>query len=125
MKETAEAVIHTLLSKFSFMKSNSFIPEVTRLLNSKKVSDHNAVIPTMELEKTELSLLPESERNILFLAGARLLMASASSNVYETVTAIFSCEDYTFTAKGKTVLSSGWKEIERFFLMIQNLRKNV
>ena len=117
MKETAEAVIHTLLSKFSFMKSNSFIPEVTRLLNSKKVSDHNAVIPTMELEKTELSLLPESERNILFLAGARLLMASASSNVYETVTAIFSCEDYTFTAKGKTVLSSGWKEIERFFLM--------
>lgn len=47
----------------------------------------------------------------------RLLMASASSHVYETVTATFSCEDHTFTAKGKTVLSSGWKEIERFFLM--------
>ena len=44
-------------------------------------------------------------------------MASASSHVYETVTATFSCEDHTFTAKGKTVLSSGWKEIERFFLM--------
>lgn len=117
MKETAETVIHTLLSKFSFMKSTSFIPEVTGLLNSNKVSDHHAVIPTMELEKTDLSMLPESERNILFLAGARLLMASASSNVYETVTAIFSCEDYTFTAKGKTVLSSGWKEIEALFLM--------
>lgn len=117
MKETAETVIHTLLSKFSFMKSTSFIPEITGLLNSKKVSDHHAVIPTMELEKTDLSMLPESERNILFLAGARLLMASASSNVYETVTAIFSCEDYTFTAKGKTVLSSGWKEIEALFLM--------
>ena len=117
MKETAEAVIRTLLSKFSFMQGVKFIPEVTGLLNSKKVSDHHAVIPTMELEKTELSMLPESERNILFLAGARLLMASASSNVYETVTAIFSCEDYTFTAKGKTVLSSGWKEIEALFLM--------
>ena len=117
MKETAETVIHTLLSKFSFMKSTSFIPEVTGLLNSNKVSDHHAVIPTMELEKTDLSMLPESERNILFLAGARLLMASASSNVYETVTAIFSCEDYTFTANGKTVLSSGWKEIEALFLM--------
>ena len=117
MKETAEAVIHTLLSKFSFMKSNSFIPEVTRLLNSKKVSDHHAVIPTMEFQKTELSLLPESERNILFLAGARLLMASAASHIYETVTAVFNCEDHTFTAKGKTVLSSGWKEIEALFLM--------
>ena len=117
MKETAEAVIHTLLSKFSFMQGVKLIPEVTGLLNSKKVSDHHAVIPTMEFQKTELSLLPESERNILFLAGARLLMASAASHIYETVTAVFNCEDHTFTAKGKTVLSSGWKEIEALFLM--------
>lgn len=117
MKETAEAVIHTLLSKFSFMQGVKLIPEVTGLLNSKKVSDHHAVIPTMELEKMELSMLPESERNILFLAGARLLMACGTSHIYETATAVLSCEDYTFTAKGKTVLSSGWKEIERFFLM--------
>ena len=117
MKETAEAVIHTLLSKFSFMQGVKLIPEVTGLLNSKKVSDHHAVIPTMELEKMELSMLPESERNILFLAGARLLMACGTSHIYETATAVFSCENHTFTAKGKTVLSSGWKEIERFFLM--------
>ena len=117
MKETAEAVIRTLLSKFSFIQGVKLIPEITGLLNSKKVSDHHAVIPTMELGKTELSMLPESERNILFLAGARLLMACASPHIYETATATFSCEDYTFTAKGKTVLSSGWKEIEALFLM--------
>ena len=117
MKETAEAVIRTLLSKFSFMQSMEFTPEIIKLLNSKKVSDHHAVIPTRELEKTELSMLPESERNILFLAGARLLMACATSHIYETVTAVFSCENHTFTAKGKTVLSSGWKEIETLFLM--------
>lgn len=117
MKETAEKVILMLLSKFSFMKSIEFTPEITGLLNSKKVSDHHAVIPTMELEKMELFLLPESERNILFLASTRLLIASASSHIYETVTATFNCEDYIFTAKGKTVLSSGWKDIERRFLM--------
>ncbi|AYV95662.1 DNA topoisomerase 3 [Fusobacterium necrophorum] len=117
MKETADKVIIMLLSKLSFMQSIEFTPEITRLLNSKKVSDHHAVIPTMEFQKTELSLLPESERNILFLAGARLLMASAASHIYETVTAVFNCEDHTFTAKGKTVLSSGWKEIEALFLM--------
>ena len=117
MKETADKVILMLLSKLSFMQSIEFTPEITRLLNSKKVSDHHAVITTMELEKTELSMLPESERNILFLAGARLLMACATSHIYETVTAVFSCENHTFTAKGKTVLSSGWKEIETLFLM--------
>lgn len=117
MKETADKVIIMLLSKLSFMQSIEFTPEITRLLNSKKVSDHHAVIPTMEFQKTELSLLPESERNILFLAGARLLMASAASHIYATVTAVFNCEDHTFTAKGKTVLSSGWKEIEALFLM--------
>lgn len=117
MKETADKVILMLLSKLSFMQSIEFTPEITRLLNSKKVSDHHAVIPTMEFQKTELSLLPESERNILFLVSARLLMASAFSHIYETVTAVFSCENHTFTAKGKTVLSSGWKEIETLFLM--------
>ena len=117
MKETADKVILMLLSKLSFMQSIEFTPEITRLLNSKKVSDHHAVIPTMEFQKTELSLLPESERNILFLAGARLLMASAASHIYETVTVVFNCEDHTFTVKGKTVLSSGWKEIEALFLM--------
>lgn len=117
MKETANKVISTLLSKLSFMQSIEFTPEITRLLNSKKVSDHHAIIPTMEFQKTELSLLPESERNILFLVSARLLMASAASHIYETVTATFSCENHTFTAKGKTVISSGWKEIEALFLM--------
>lgn len=117
MKETADKVILMLLSKLSFMQSIEFTPEITRLLNSKKVSDHHAIIPTMEFQKTELSLLPESERNILFLVSARLLMASAAFHIYETVTATFSCENHTFTAKGKTVISSGWKEIEALFLM--------
>ncbi|SFE53027.1 DNA topoisomerase-3 [Peptostreptococcaceae bacterium pGA-8] len=117
MKETVDKVISTLLSKLSFMQSIEFTPEITRLLNSKKVSDHYAIIPTIEFQKTELSLLPESERNILFLVSARLLMASAAFHIYETVTAIFTCENHTFTAKGKTVISSGWKEIEALFLM--------
>ncbi|TRW23462.1 DNA topoisomerase III [Criibacterium bergeronii] len=117
IEETAEAVIQMLFSKLSFIKDASFTPKVKPILNSKKVSDHHALIPTIELEKTELSLLPESERNILILASARLLMATDSSHVYETVTASFTCENHSFTAKGKTVLSSGWKEIEALFLM--------
>ena len=34
---------------------------------------------------------------------------------YETVTASFECGGHSFTAKGKHVLSEGWREIDRIF----------
>ena len=85
----------------------------SRSVNDGKVTDHHAIIPTMELAKSDLAALPESERNILILAGARLLFAAAEPHIYEAVTAVFSCADNDFTAKGKTVLCSGWKDLER------------
>ncbi|WP_236880617.1 DNA topoisomerase, partial [Clostridioides difficile] len=57
--------------------------------------------------------LPESERNILTLAGARLLMATAAPHTFEVVTAVFECDRQSFTARGKTILCEGWKEIDR------------
>ncbi len=72
MGDTAAGIIKLLCGKFSFMAGKDFTPELGKVLNSKKVSDHHAIIPTMELAKTDLAALPESERNILTLAGARL-----------------------------------------------------
>ena len=34
---------------------------------------------------------------------------------YEAVTAIFDCGGHTFTAKGKQVLSQGWRAIQKVF----------
>ena len=113
MSDTAAGIIKLLCGKFSFMAGKDFTPELGKVLNSKKVSDHHAIIPTMELAKTDLAALPESEKNILTLAGARLLFATAEPHIYEAVTAVFSCAGTDFTARGKTVLSDGWKEIER------------
>lgn len=113
MKETAEKIAGLLLDKLPFMQGIAFVPAVSQVLDSKKVSDHHAIIPTMELSKTDLVTLPESERNILILTGVRLLLASSEPYIYEAVTAVFSCADAVFTAKGKTVLSEGWKELER------------
>ena len=39
----------------------------------------------------------------------------AGPHIYEAVTATFTCAGQELTAKGKTVLSPGWKEIERRF----------
>ena len=113
MSDTAAGIIKLLCGKFSFMAGKDFTPELGKVLNSKKVSDHHAIIPTMELAKSDLSALPESEGNILTLAGARLIMATAAPHTFEAVTAVFECAGQSFTARGKTVLSDGWKEIDR------------
>ena len=113
MGDTAANIAALLCGKLPFMKGADFTPDIARTLDSKKVSDHHAIIPTVELAKTDLAALPESERNILTLAGARLLFAAAEPHSYEAVTAVFSCADTEFTARGKTILCNGWKELER------------
>ena len=116
MGGTAAQIAALLAGKLPFIQGADFTPEISRLLDSKKVSDHHAIIPTMELAKADLAALPESEHNILTLAGARLLMACAAPHIFETVTAVFSCAGQEFTAKGKTVLAEGWKGLERRFM---------
>lgn len=113
MGDTATNTAVLLCGKLPFMAGVDFTPQIARTLDSKKVSDHHAIIPTAELAKTDLSALPESERNILTLAGARLLFAAAEPHIFEAVTAVFSCADTEFSAKGKTVLCAGWKDLER------------
>jgi len=116
MGGTVAQIAALLAGKLPFMQGADFTPEISRLLDSKKVSDHHAIIPTMELAKADLAVLPESERNILTLAGARLLMACAAPHIFEAVTVVFSCAGQIFTAKGKTVLAEGWKGLERRFM---------
>ena len=113
MEDTAAKTVTMLSGKLPFMEGAEFTPDVSRTLDSSKVSDHHAIIPTMELAKTDLAALPESERNILTLAGARLIFAAAEPHIFEAVTAVFSCADTEFTARGKTVLAGGWKDFER------------
>ena len=113
MGDTAAKTVTMLSEKLPFMEGAEFTPDVSRTLDSSKVSDHHAIIPTMELAKTDLAALPESERNILTLAGARLIFAAAEPHIFEAVTAVFSCADTEFTARGKTVLAGGWKDLER------------
>ena len=115
MGDTAAQIAALLCEKLPFMKGADFTPDVARTLDSKRVSDHHAIIPTPELAKTDLAALPESERNILTLAGTRLLLAAAAPHVYDAVTAVFSCADHKFTVRGKAILCDGWRELERRF----------
>ena len=115
MAETASCVIHLAAKVPPFDGISNFFPLVEAMIFDKDVSDHHAIIPTMEIEKADLKLLPVGERNLLLLVCCKLLCASAEPYVYEAVTAAFDCGGQSFTAKGKRILSEGWREIDRIF----------
>ena len=115
MLPTVEHLVSGLFDLLTFAKGVDLSPEYGRILNSKKVSDHHAIIPTAEAVKTDLSTLPEGERNTLLLIAAKLLSAIAPPYRYEAMTASLSCGGVAFTAKGKTVRTQGFKELERRF----------
>ena len=115
MAETAAVVLHLAARVPPFDACPAFFPDVLALVNDKEVSDHHALIPTLELEKADVPALPVGERNILLLVCCKLLCAVAEPFVYEAVTATFDCGGHTFTAKGKQVLSQGWRAIQEVF----------
>ena len=115
MAETASCVIHLAAKVPPFDKCSSFYPLVELMVSDKDVTDHHAIIPTIETEKADISALPVGERNLFLLVCCRLLCASAEPFHYETVTASFECGGHTFTAKGRHILSEGWRAIERIF----------
>jgi DNA topoisomerase III len=115
MGQTAQHLVSDLLWLLPFAQGLDLTPEVGQILNSKKVSDHHAIIPTSEFVKQGFTGLAESECKLLNLVCSKLLCAIAAPHEYETVTAVFSCAGSEFTAKGKTVLVPGWKEIDQRF----------
>ena len=87
-----------------------------QVINSKKVSDHHAILPTRSMAKADLSSLPAGEANVLRLIAARLLAAMGEPYRYAETTVQMECAGQVFTAKGKTVLAEGWKAVERAVL---------
>ena len=117
MQATAASLILWLRDNMPFGKGCAGEPDIDRVTDDSKVTDHHAIIPTVEIARTDLSELPSGERDVLTLLVVRLLCATTQVHRFEAVTAILDCQGYTFTAKGKTILQSGWKEVERIHRM--------
>ena len=111
MEQTTEDVIAAGKAVFPFLAVDP-AAETGRLLNSKKVSDHHAIIPTVEIRKADLNGLSLEMRNVLILVAGRLICAAGKTHVYETVRTDLQCCGYTFTASGKSVKEAGWKSVE-------------
>jgi len=78
-------------------------------IDDKKVSDHHAIIPTEETPS--LNSLSIREKKIYDLVVKRFMAVFYPPYEYEQITVKAKLGDEIFTARGKTVLKNGWKEL--------------
>lgn len=112
MGQTAEDVIGAVFKSVLKMPLD-YSPDIGRVLNSKKVTDHHAVIPTMEIAKQDMDALAEGEKKILSLISYRVLCATAGRHVFKSMKVELDCDGYKFHASGKTIISEGFKKYEK------------
>ena len=115
MEGTARQVIGIICRKVSIFDGMKHEADIKRINNNAKVTDHHAIIPTVQLEKQDISELPEAEQKIIRLVAMRLLSSTGEKHIYDETSVTLSCEGYEFKTKGKTVTKEGWKAIEQRF----------
>lgn len=105
LKACAIGEYRTLVNKIL----NKPIKVSKSFVDDSKVSDHHAIIPTEQY--VNLSALTDKERKIYDLVVKRFLAVLSPVHEYEQVTIQAQIGSEKFIAKGKTVLSAGWKEV--------------
>ena len=78
-------------------------------VDDSKVSDHHAIIPTEQF--VQLEHMTTEERKIYDLVVRRFLSVLYPPFVYEQSTLTAKCGNDTFAARGKMVISQGWKAV--------------
>lgn len=126
MEATVRQVITIVKRSIPMFSSISNEPDIRHITNNSKVTDHHAILPTVQLENQDLAALPESELKILRLVAMRLLSSTGEKHIFDETSITLSCEGYEFNAKGKTVVQEGWKAVEQLFkLSLKSKEKDV
>ncbi|NWK10791.1 type IA DNA topoisomerase [Clostridium cadaveris] len=99
-----------------FMSEASELPVHTaQVIDSSKVSDHHAIIPTVTIKGLDVQNLPAGERETLLLLAIRLLVAICDTHRFSETVITAKCGESIFTTKGKTVLQDGFKAIQKLY----------
>ena len=96
--------------------AKDFTPNVPLIVDNSKVSDHHAILPTMQAGSVNINALNADERNILLMICAKLICAVNEKHTYAETAVTVTCCDEIFTVKGKVIKNNGWKQAEDDFL---------
>ena len=82
--------------------------DVSCVIDNSKVTDHHAILPTMQGAKCDKEKLSETKQKILSLIIWKLVQAVQPPFIYEDVLVTVCCQEQNFTAKYKNVLQPGY-----------------
>ncbi|NWO24082.1 DNA topoisomerase 3 [Peptostreptococcaceae bacterium oral taxon 081] len=81
---------------------------IKTVFNSKKVTDHHAIIPTISSLKEDVSELPLSEANVYFLISDKFHASVGYPLVENTTKIVAEFDDFEFTSTGKVIKDEGF-----------------
>ena len=99
MRKTVESLVLAL---------DGAAADVSCVINNSKVTDHHALLPTMQGAKCNKEKLSETKQKILSLIIWKLVQAVQPPFIYEDVLGTVCCQGQNFTAKYKDVLQPGY-----------------
>ena len=95
----------------NILGKNDFDTErIKMVFNSKKVTDHHAIIPTVSSLSEDLSNIPESEAKVYRLISNKLHASVGYPLVESTTKIVASFDGFEFTSSGKVIKDEGFSK---------------
>ncbi len=109
MASLVPELVSVIQQSFQIQPDETAPVNAAQVINSKKVTDHHAIIPTKTAAGYDISSLPSGEQAILTMLAVRLICAVGTSCRYAETIVEAKCAGQKFSTKGKTVTDMGWR----------------
>ena len=112
---TVEELAGKMPLMLPFVEYGQLGHNIKRVVNNEKVSDHHAILPTKEAVEKGIMDLSVDKKNLMILIGQQVLQAVGEDYLYEQTDVTVNCQKNEFTARGKTAVQMGFKDVEKAF----------
>lgn len=93
---------------------------IKTVFNSKKVTDHHAIIPTISSLKEDVSELPLSEAKVYFLISDKFHASVGYPLIENTTKIVASFDGFEFTSSGKVIKDEGFSKYLKEYMTKKN-----
>ena len=105
----------------NILGKNDFDTERIRVVfNSKKVTDHHAIIPTVSSMSEDLSSIPESEAKVYRLISNKLHASVGYPLIENTTKIVATFDSFEFTSSGKVIKDEGFTKYLKEYMSKKN-----
>ena len=112
MGQTAIGVIGKIHDEMPFAQEGNYSLDVRKVIDNRKVTDHHAIIPTVEINGDTFSELSKDEKKVFVMIAGRLMAATMGDYIYVVNESTILCEGYSFKSKARTVTQEGFKSVD-------------